>query len=68
MNIPDNYGRWELHDEEQEAWLNKRPLCSYCEEPIQEDYCYEIGGKLLCKDCMNDSYQVDTDTFIEDDY
>ena len=66
MNIPDNYDRWELHDEEQQKWLNKRPLCSECQEPIQEDYCYEIGSKLLCKDCMRDSYQVDTDTFIED--
>lgn len=66
MNIPDNYDRWKQYDAEQQAKLEKLPVCSDCQEPIQEEYCYEVGKEVLCEDCMNDRYQVTTDWFIDD--
>lgn len=51
---------------EQQAKLDKFPVCSDCEEPIQEEYCYEIGREILCEACMNDRYQVTTDWFTDD--
>ena len=51
---------------EQQAKLDKLPVCSDCQEPIQEEYCYEIGREILCEDCMNHRYQVTTDWFTDD--
>lgn len=35
-------------------------LCECCEEPIA-DYYYDIGGEILCKDCMEDMYRKEID-------
>ena len=65
MNVPDNYDRWEQHDAEQQAELNKLPKCERCEEPIQDYYCFEIDNALYCDKCMKDLYRVKTDEFID---
>ena len=49
------------HDLEQEEWLRSRPKCSECKEHIQEDYCFNVDGEILCEDCMNDKYRVCTE-------
>lgn len=54
--IPDAYEQWERHDAEQERELQKLPRCSECDEPIQNEHCYEINGELICPDCMNDNH------------
>lgn len=43
---------FEAWDAEQHDRLKERPVCSYCEEPIQENTAYRINGMLFCKDCM----------------
>lgn len=58
--IPDNYDRWEQHNREQEAKLDKLPRCSECDEPIQDEYCYYINGEYICEECM-EQYKVSTD-------
>ena len=52
MNTPDNYDIWLAHEEEMERKLSSRPVCSYCENHIQDDHYYEIDGKLYCPDCL----------------
>lgn len=32
--------------------LEKLPRCSECDEPIQDDFCYEINGELICEECL----------------
>lgn len=51
--IPDNYSQWERHEAEAEAWLQKLPRCGFCDERIQDDYCYEINGEYVCEDCLD---------------
>lgn len=53
----DNYGLWERHDAEQEAWLEELPKCDYCGEPIQDEFLYEIQGETLHKECMEEQYK-----------
>lgn len=43
-----DFNRW---DEENTDWLNSRPRCYYCEEPIQTDACYVVNGHKYCLDC-----------------
>lgn len=58
--IPDSYDMWASHDAEQEAWLQSRPVCSCCEEHIQEDSYYEIGDMIICEECL-DNFKKYTD-------
>lgn len=51
---------------EQEEETEKLPKCDNCGEPIMDDYCYDVGGDILCEDCMNDLFRVRVDDYIED--
>lgn len=44
-----DFERW---DAERTEWLSERPLCSYCDEPIQEDSAFRINDMLFCEECM----------------
>ena len=33
-------------DAETEKWLQKRPICSWCEEHKQDEYAYQVDGML----------------------
>ena len=63
MNVPDNYDRWKQHDAEQEAQLDKLPKCSICDEPIQDDYYYEINDECICEECLNDNFRKDIEDY-----
>lgn len=45
------------HDAEMERALEKCPVCSYCKQPIQDDYLYEIDESVYCEDCMKDLFR-----------
>lgn len=47
-------------DAENEKWLQKRPICSWCEEHIQDEYAYEVEGKLICPNCIEE-FKVELD-------
>ena len=47
------------------AELDKLPRCSYCDNPIQDDFCYEINDELVCKKCLNEHHRVDVENYIE---
>ena len=52
MNIPDNYDLFALREAEMGAKLDNKPVCVCCEEPIQDDYMYDIYGEIYCEDRM----------------
>ena len=51
-------------DAEQTAWLEKRPKCAECGEPIQDEECWEIEGKLICSDCLESNHKHWTEDYI----
>lgn len=50
--MPDNYDLFAAHEAEMGAKLDNKPVCVCCEEPIQDDYMYDIYGEIYCEDCM----------------
>jgi formylmethanofuran dehydrogenase subunit E len=44
---------YDRHSSEQDRKLDNLPICSECEEPIQDDMCYEINGEYICEECMD---------------
>lgn len=44
---------FEHHDREQAKRLAKLPKCDYCEDPVQDDFYYEINGEVICECCLD---------------
>jgi formylmethanofuran dehydrogenase subunit E len=65
MMIPDNLDLYERHEREQERELNKLPVCSNCEEPIQDETAYYIDGEFICLACMAQNYEVRVEDYVE---
>ena len=62
--MPDNYDLFAMHDAEMEAALEALPVCSVCDEHIQDEYCYEINGDLICEHCMIEYFRKETTDFM----
>ncbi len=61
MNMPDNYDYFCMHEAEMDEKLDRRPVCVCCEEHIQDDHAYNIGGELYCPDCMESQFRMEID-------
>lgn len=61
MYIPDNYDLWENYEEERERAMERLPVCSFCEEPIQQDTAVRIDGLWYCDHCLNNHFRESTE-------
>jgi formylmethanofuran dehydrogenase subunit E len=50
---------------EQEEELKKLPVCDYCNEPIQDDYLFDLEGDIVCESCMNKHFRKHTEDYME---
>lgn len=51
-------------EREQDRWLNSRPMCNICKEPIQEEWCWMLmcdPDFYVCNDCADDVEALDDD-------
>ena len=65
MSIPDNYSRWQQHDDECEEWLASRPLCDWCGKRIQDDFLFNIDGTLFHAECAELEFKKPTEDFLD---
>lgn len=56
---------WNNHCREQERELERRPICTYCEEPITGDHVIEINGELFCEECFDEYHRKPIEDFME---
>lgn len=56
MYIPDNYDMFVQHQNELDRQAELLPRCSYCDEPIFDEYAFEIDGSWYHKDCFESEY------------
>ena len=49
---------------DQERRLQQCPICSDCDEPIQDDHYYLINDEVICKNCLESNYRKETEDFI----
>lgn len=54
--IPDNYDLFRRYDDEREEWLESRPICSNCKEPITAEKAIYINGDWICNDCIKNEF------------
>jgi hypothetical protein len=52
------------HDAKMERHIARLPECTYCHDPIQDDYLYDTGHGILCEDCMKDLCRKPVEDYI----
>ena len=62
-NVPDYNDLLQAHEAEKEAWLDRRPKCERCRKPIQDDYLFDVDGKIYCEDCMNEKFRHSSEDY-----
>ena len=60
----DNYSQWESKMVREDRWLNKRPVCDYCDEHIQDEHFYSINGECICPECIENHFRKWTEDYI----
>ena len=60
----DPVADFERYDAEQERKLERLPTCSCCDEPIQDDYFYQINDENICVHCLNEYFRKDVDDYV----
>lgn len=53
------------HDDEQQEWEKKLPVCTDCGEPIQDDHYFLINDEPICTECLVSNYRKETSDYIE---
>ncbi len=66
MRIPDALDLWEAYDSEKERRLAKRPLCSICDNHIQDEDAYLINGDFVCQDCLDRDFKICVEDYIDE--
>lgn len=61
----DPHKDFDRYDAEQTEVLEKRPVCSYCDEYIQDDYLYEINDEVICEECCNQNFRKNVEDYIQ---
>ena len=56
---------YERYSANQEKELQELPICSVCDEPIQDEYCYVINDEVLCESCLNYHHRKWTEDIIQ---
>ena len=65
MRTDDPLKDFARHEAEQQARLDKLPICAECGEPIQDDECYEIEGGYICEECLRNNHRRWTEDVCE---
>lgn len=56
-----DFDRW---DAEQTEALEKCPVCSECDNPIQTEECYEINDELICPECLKNNHRKWVEDYV----
>lgn len=55
---------FENWDAEQQAKLDKLPVCADCGEHIQEDHFFLINDEPICPDCLDSNYRKPVEDYV----
>ncbi len=56
---------FERYDAEQQAKLDKLPICNCCGEPIQQEKAVYYNDQWCCEECEDEFWQDIREDFLE---
>ncbi len=65
MLIDDNSKVKDVYISGERAWTHEPPLCTYCDEYIDDVHFYMVNDECICKNCMDTYFKKNTKDFIE---
>lgn len=65
MYIPDYNDLHAMHEARQEREIARLPICTECDEPIQDDCYYEINGECVCPACLDNNHKHWVEDYID---
>ena len=66
MNTGDPLRDYDLYEAMQVKKEMKQPKCCDCDNPIWDEYLWDIGGDLYCEDCAASLFRHSTENYEED--
>ena len=55
MFTDDPVHDFNMQEEENYKWIQSRPKCCWCGEPIQEEYALRLDGEWMCDKCVKEN-------------
>lgn len=65
MYVPDYNDIHREHEARQHRALKRLPKCCECNQPIQDEKCFEFNGELVCPQCLVDNHRKNTDDYMK---
>ena len=65
MWTDDPVADFNRRDNEEIAWLKRRPRCCHCDEHIQDENLYDIKGENYCSECVKSEFLKWTEDYID---
>lgn len=56
---------YERYSARQQRELDRLPVCSECDNPIQTEKLFLINDNFICPHCMKENYMRDTDDYVD---
>ena len=66
MIVRDAYDLWSIHQSKVEKEQARLPKCCECDEPIEDDDCYEFDNQLICPRCIDNNHRISTYEYMEE--
>ena len=63
--IPDYTDLFDQHEAEQQRRIDRLPKCDCCDEPVTDEYFYEINSDVICEECLKTHFRKLVDDYIE---
>ena len=63
--VPDNIDLFNQYDAERQRDIDRLPVCEYCEQPIQDEYCYDIEGTIICEECLKENFRKSVESLTD---
>lgn len=59
-----NLAALDAHMDAEDRWLDSRPKCDICGDPIQDEFYYDIDGDKYCEKCK-ENYDYERRVWID---
>lgn len=63
--LPEPHELWDAHCREQDYLHGMLPMCDECGERVEDEFCYDFNGTIICEECLNHNYRKHTADLME---
>lgn len=54
-----------MREDAEARYMRALPTCEGCGEKIEDEFLFDIDGRLYCEDCANDLFRRCTENYMD---